>query len=132
MVRGGAFLLIRTTDNGLWCLPGGWVEVGETLAEATMRELGEEAGLEGMPIRLLGVFDSRNWQSLMKVHMYHFISEVRVQSPEPIPGIEATDAPFFTDGSLPPLSAGHALWLPMVFKALHGEIAVPYMDLPPS
>jgi ADP-ribose pyrophosphatase YjhB (NUDIX family) len=132
VVRDAAVLLVQRVDNRLWCLPGGWVEAGETLAEATLRELREEAGLNGKPLRLLGVFDSRLWRSLVKVHMYHFITEVHVENPEPVPGIEAIDAGFFGEGALPPLSPGHAAWIPVVFRALRGEIQVPYMDLPPS
>ena len=45
--RDGRILLIRRADNGLWALPGGLVEVGETLAEAACRELLEEAGIRG-------------------------------------------------------------------------------------
>ena len=35
--RGAELLLIQRRDNGLWALPGGFVEVGETLAEAAAR-----------------------------------------------------------------------------------------------
>ena len=41
--RDGRVLLIRRKDNGLWALPGGMAEVGETPSEAAVRELGEEA-----------------------------------------------------------------------------------------
>ncbi|MGN6412955.1 dihydrofolate reductase [Flexivirga sp.] len=41
----GRLLLTRREDNGLWCLPGGGVEVGETWSEAAVRETREETGL---------------------------------------------------------------------------------------
>lgn len=51
-------LLTRRTDNGLWCLPGGHAEAGETVAEACLRELWEETGLEGQMVRLIGVYSN--------------------------------------------------------------------------
>jgi ADP-ribose pyrophosphatase YjhB (NUDIX family) len=45
--RGGKLLLARRTKPPfLWSLPGGAVEWGETLAEAAMREVREETGIE--------------------------------------------------------------------------------------
>jgi ADP-ribose pyrophosphatase YjhB (NUDIX family) len=49
-------LLARRTDNGLWCIPGGHVELGETLSQACLRELFEETGLRARVIRLVGVY----------------------------------------------------------------------------
>ena len=53
----GRLLLIRRADDpgrGLWSVPGGRVEAGETLAEAVVREVREEAGLEVVCDRFLG------------------------------------------------------------------------------
>ena len=46
--RGGEILVVRRTGSpakGLWTLPGGRVEVGETLVEAVRREVAEETSL---------------------------------------------------------------------------------------
>jgi mutator protein MutT len=52
--RGNEFLMIRRAEGlaagGAWCFPGGAVEPGETSAEAIVRELGEEVGLEGRAV----------------------------------------------------------------------------------
>lgn len=51
-------LLTRRADNGRWCLPGGHVEPGETVAEACIREMREETGLDVRIVRLIGVYSS--------------------------------------------------------------------------
>src|SRR5512138_227751 len=52
----GRILLTRRTDNGQWCLPGGGVESGESVAEACEREVLEETGLQVRVKRLIGVY----------------------------------------------------------------------------
>jgi 8-oxo-dGTP diphosphatase len=48
----GRLLLVRRLDNGNWELPGGQVDVGDTVVGALQREVGEEAGVT---IDVLGV-----------------------------------------------------------------------------
>lgn len=52
----GRILLTRRADNGLWCLPGGALESGESAAEACEREVFEETGLRVRVTRLVGVY----------------------------------------------------------------------------
>jgi ADP-ribose pyrophosphatase YjhB (NUDIX family) len=42
----GEILLIRRTDNGNWALPGGAVDLGESLPQAGIRETKEESGVD--------------------------------------------------------------------------------------
>lgn len=48
--------LMRRSDNGLWGVPGGYVELGEAVAEATRREVEEETGFRVEVGRLIGVY----------------------------------------------------------------------------
>jgi 8-oxo-dGTP diphosphatase len=59
-VRDGAILLIQRGQPpslGLWSLPGGRVEWGETMVEALRREMEEETGLQAEVGRLAGVVE---------------------------------------------------------------------------
>jgi 8-oxo-dGTP diphosphatase len=56
----GRTLLIRRAKEplrGLWTIPGGTVELGETLTAALEREMLEETGLRVEPVEVLTVFD---------------------------------------------------------------------------
>src|SRR4051794_2991234 len=56
----GRILLQRRADNGRWNLPAGAVDPGESPAEAVVREVREETGLEVRPVRVAGVFGGRD------------------------------------------------------------------------
>ena len=49
-------LFMRRADNGEWGLPAGAIDPGETPADAVVREVHEETGLEVHPARVAGVF----------------------------------------------------------------------------
>ncbi len=51
-------LLTRREDNGRWCLPGGGMDPGESAAEACVREVLEETGLEVKITKLVGIYTS--------------------------------------------------------------------------
>ena len=51
-------LLTQRTDNGHWCLPGGQMEPGESVAEACEREVWEETSLKVRAKRLIGVYSN--------------------------------------------------------------------------
>jgi ADP-ribose pyrophosphatase YjhB (NUDIX family) len=137
VVREGKLLLIQRRDDQHWALPGGLAEVGESLAEAAQRELWEEAGVHGQVLQLLGVFDSRLWpvRSRMQLCIAMFLFEsadlpaMHAAAGEGASALaEVLDVGFFAEDSLPPLSTGHELRIPMAFKLLRAEIPTPYFD----
>jgi 8-oxo-dGTP diphosphatase len=58
----GHVLLTRRTDFPLWCLPGGRLEDGESIAQAAIREVYEETGLTIKLVRLVGIYSRPQWR----------------------------------------------------------------------
>src|SRR3954465_10180089 len=52
----GRILLHRRGDNDMWALPGGVMEMGESLGECASREVREETGLDVEPVRIVGIY----------------------------------------------------------------------------
>ncbi|MFI9450483.1 NUDIX hydrolase [Amycolatopsis sp. NPDC052450] len=54
----GRILMIRRTDNDLYSIPGGQLELGETLAQAAVREVREETGIECEVTGVIGLYSN--------------------------------------------------------------------------
>ena len=52
----GRLLLVRRLDSGVWELPGGQVDVGETASGTAVRETAEEAGVDVVVTGIAGLF----------------------------------------------------------------------------
>lgn len=79
----------RGPAQGEWSVPGGRVEAGETLAEAVVRELSEETGIEGVCGELVG------WVERISADHHHVILDFRVDvlpDQEPVAGDDAAEA----------------------------------------
>ena len=54
----GQLLLTRRQDNGMWCLPGGHMDLGERIDQTAIREVQEETGLRIQLERLVGLYSA--------------------------------------------------------------------------
>jgi ADP-ribose pyrophosphatase YjhB (NUDIX family) len=52
----GRLLLHRRSDNERWALPGGAMDIGETIAQCAEREVREETGLTVKAYRIVGIY----------------------------------------------------------------------------
>jgi ADP-ribose pyrophosphatase YjhB (NUDIX family) len=111
-VRGVVFrddriLLVRERAEGLWSLPGGWADVYDTPAEATVREVWEESGYTTRAVKLLALWDrTRQGHSPLPFHAYKVFFLCELIGGEPTTSIETDDVRFFPEDRLPPLSIG--------------------------
>jgi ADP-ribose pyrophosphatase YjhB (NUDIX family) len=56
--QAGRILLIRRSDNGLWAIPGGLMDLGEDIACTVRREVKEETGLDVEPEAIVGIYSN--------------------------------------------------------------------------
>jgi 8-oxo-dGTP pyrophosphatase MutT (NUDIX family) len=52
----GDILMIRRTDNGNWAVPGGAIDLGESVAQAAVRETLEESGIDCAITGIVGIY----------------------------------------------------------------------------
>jgi ADP-ribose pyrophosphatase YjhB (NUDIX family) len=98
------FLLVRRAREpakDMWCFPIGFAESGEGIEEAAMRELKEEAGIDGEVVQVLDVF-SESTDIYGEVLVVSFEAE-RVGGTE-MAGDDAVDCAYFPVANLPKLA----------------------------
>ncbi len=120
VLHDGKILLVQRRDDGLWAMPGGLVEVGETVADAVTRELWEETGVRAKPARWLGAWDSRRVGTRSRMQLIHMVLLMgEIDTAGLVAETNETAAVAFHDtGCLPPLSRGHAVIVPQVLQML--------------
>lgn len=106
---GPEILLMQRADNGHWGLPGGHVDPGESVAEATAREVREETGFDVEVGRLIGVYSDPARQTVGRADDAQrpqlvnlcFAARVRGEPGAPTTPHETLDTGFFAPDRLP-------------------------------
>ncbi len=105
--REDALLLVRERGDGLWTLPGGWGDVGESPGEAVEKEIREESGYDTRATKLLAVWDrDRHAHPPLPWAVYKLVIRCELLGGEARSSIETTGAEFFREHEIPPLSLG--------------------------
>jgi ADP-ribose pyrophosphatase YjhB (NUDIX family) len=114
----GRVLLHRRSDNGLWGLPGGKVDPGESVSAAVVREVREETGYEVATVRLTGVYSDpavrvvATYPDGRSVHYVNLCFLCRVVGGEAAVSGEGLEVGFFEPDRLPePFLLGHRVRL---------------------
>jgi ADP-ribose pyrophosphatase YjhB (NUDIX family) len=100
-------LLQRRADNGAWALPGGRIEIAETVEQCAVRETFEETGLHVAIKRLVGVYSDPKDYCILRypdgytVHYVVMVFEVEQVGGELQLSDESTDLCFFDVDKLP-------------------------------
>ncbi|MCD6573183.1 MAG: NUDIX hydrolase [Thermoplasmata archaeon] len=107
IIKNGKILLVKRKNEpfkGKWALPGGFVEYGETVEKAVLREVKEETGMDAKIKKLVGVYSDP-----ARDPRGHTISIVFLLEGEgdAIAGDDAIEAKFFDLNELPPLAFDH-------------------------
>jgi ADP-ribose pyrophosphatase YjhB (NUDIX family) len=100
----GQLLLVKRAvepAKGAWCLPGGFIEIDESIEEAVLRELKEETGIEGEIGKLVDFFSQR---SPLYGALLIFGYRVTMLGGALQAGDDAEEARFFDLDDLPPIA----------------------------
>lgn len=98
-------LVKERLDSGRWTLPGGFIDINESPAEAVVREVGEESGFDVRPVKLLHLYDPQKHDHPPKLfHIYHLYFECRITGGSPASSLETDGVGFFPEHDLPELS----------------------------
>ena len=108
ILHDGCVLLQRRADSGQWGLPGGSVEIGESVTAALEREVREETGFEVRVGRLVGVYSDPHFQIVRYSdgRVWHYVNlcfacELRGGEARLAPG-ETLALEWFAPHALPP------------------------------
>ena len=109
-VRGAVFkndtiLLVQEKADGLWSLPGGWADIGDSPSKAIEREIYEESGYEARAVKLIAVYDrNQHHHDPYPFHAYKVFFMCELLGGKALTTHETTAVGFFAESELPSLS----------------------------
>jgi len=101
--------------EGMWALPGGFMEMDETLEAAALRELREETGITGVELKQFRTFSKVDRDPRHRTITTVFIGFTD-DTISPVAGDDAANLQWFSTDKLPPLAFDHGEVMDMVKK----------------
>ncbi len=124
--EGALKLLLIERDGepfaGTWALPGGFVEMRETLEEAARRELHEETGIRELYLEQLYTFGAVDRDPRERVVTVAWYALVNMSDHTIRAADDARQAEWFPAADLPPLAFDHAEIVEMALRRLQGKV----------
>ena len=105
VIRDGKILLIQERADGMWAMPGGWADLGNSPASVAEREVWEESGYRVKAEKVVAVIDANRIEPFEFYHAYKLIFLCRHLDGEPRISYETLAVDFFDPNHLPPLSS---------------------------
>ncbi len=105
IIENNKILLVQESMDNKWAMPGGWADVGESPTAAIIRETKEEAGLDVVPNKIIGVYDAnKNGRPLELFHAYKIVFLCEKISGKLKTSVETVAVNYFMFDALPELS----------------------------
>ena len=119
IIKDGKILLIERKNEpfkGKWALPGGFVEYGEKVEDAVVREVNEETGLDTKIIDIVGVYSDPSRDP--RGHVVTVVYLLEILDGEIKGSDDAADAKFFDLNDLPKLAFDHNVVLKDIIRRI--------------
>ncbi len=133
VVKNNKILLVKEKADGLWALPGGYADSGLSASQNIKKEISEEAQVDVTVTSLYAIKHKAQHDydpDVREFYKLFFLCEQTDERVAPTPGMEVSDADFFSLSNLPPLSTGRVNLndIETAFDASAGKLAQVLFD----
>lgn len=128
--KDGKILLVQE-NSGTWSLPGGWVDILESVASNTVKEVKEEAGVDVTAQKLIAVLDrNKHNRPVYAYGICKIFVLCRLLGGSFVPNSETIASDYFSLDSLPPLAEEKCSkkQIELCFEAARSDIWEPVFD----